>query len=111
VKIDPYAEVRRICAGLPQVVEHESDIGVRFKIRGRNVAEVFEWQGSGPMIVVWVDPDEREFLLAGGHPYFALRHTDARIGFVVEDTTDWVEVAELVTESYRRIAPRSWSRS
>jgi hypothetical protein len=104
--VDAYEEVRRICARLPEVVEVESDIGARFKIRGRNVVEVFEWDGSPTMLVVWSDPDEREFLLAGGHPFFPLRQTDRRVGMVVDDATDWTEVAELVTESYRLTAPK-----
>ena len=110
---DPYEQVRRVCTGLPEVVEvdaaaevHGAYVGVRFKIRNRIVAEVFEWEGSAPMLVVFVDPDERVFLLHAGHPYFSLRHTDKRIGLVFDKGTDWDEVAELVTESYRLTAPK-----
>jgi len=56
--------------------------------------------------VLRADPDEREALLSNGHPYFASRAGRDRIVVVLTDGTDWEEIRELVTESYRILAPR-----
>ena len=51
------------------------------------------------------DPDEREALLFDGHPFFASRAV-IHIVVVLTDDTDWEEIRELVTESYRILAPK-----
>jgi predicted DNA-binding protein (MmcQ/YjbR family) len=107
VAADAYERVRRICARLPETVETQLDPIVRFKVRTRVVAMVFEMPGTPPMAVVWVDPEEREFLVRNGHPYFPIRNSPKRIGVVLDDATDWDEIAELVTESYRLTAPKA----
>ncbi len=56
-----------------------------------------------------VDPRDREALVSFGHPFFnpraGHRHRD-RIGVRLTDDTDWEEIRELVTESYRLLAPK-----
>ena len=51
-------------------------------------------------------PEEREALLSIGHPFFASRAGRDRIVVVLTDDTDWQEIRELVTESYRILAPK-----
>ena len=52
------------------------------------------------------EPDEREALLSIGHPFFAPATGRDRIGVLLTDDTDWEEIRELVTESYRILAPK-----
>jgi hypothetical protein len=55
------------------------------------------------------DPEERQALIAMGHPYSSRGSWDERLGRIavlIEATTDWVEIAELVTDSYRLTAPK-----
>ena len=59
-----------------------------------------------PLLVLRADPDEREALLSIGHPFFASRAGRDRIGALLTDDTDWEEIRELVTESYRVLAPK-----
>ena len=59
-----------------------------------------------PLLVLRADPDEREALLSIGHPFFAPRAGHDRIGVLLTDDTDWEEIRELVTDSYRRLAPK-----
>jgi len=59
-----------------------------------------------PLLVSRADPDERQALLAVGHPYFAPRAGGGRIGVWLAGTTYWDEIRELVTESYRVPAPK-----
>jgi hypothetical protein len=56
--------------------------------------------------VLRVDSDDREALLSVGRPYFATRAGRDRIGVLITDDTDWEEIRELVTESYRILAPK-----
>ncbi len=49
--------------------------------------------------------------LSIGHPFFAPRSARDRIGVVLTDDTDWEEVRELVSESYRVIAPQEAHRT
>ena len=53
---------------------------------------------------------ERKALLSVGHPYFASRAGGDRVGVLLTDDTDWEELRELVTESYRILAPKKLSR-
>jgi hypothetical protein len=59
-----------------------------------------------PLLVLRADPDEREALLSIGHPFYASRAGRDRIAVRLTDDTDWEEIRELVTESYRRLAPK-----
>jgi predicted DNA-binding protein (MmcQ/YjbR family) len=62
-----------------------------------------------PLLVVRVDPDEREALLAMGHPFAPSRARRDRIVVVLDERTDWGEIRELVIESYRLLAPKKLS--
>ena len=59
-----------------------------------------------PLLVLRADPVEREVLLGIGHPYFATNAGFDRVGVLLTDGTDWDEIRELVTESYRQLAPK-----
>ena len=57
-----------------------------------------------PLLVLRAAPDERGALLSIGHPFFAPRAGRDRIGVLLTDDTDWEEIRQLVTESYRILA-------
>jgi hypothetical protein len=59
-----------------------------------------------PLLVLRADPAEREALLSAGRPFFAPRAGRDRIGVLLTGDTDWAEIRELVTESYRVLAPK-----
>ena len=59
-----------------------------------------------PLLVLRAGPGEREALLSTGHPFFAPRPGRDRIGVLLTDGTDWEEIRELVTGSYRILAPK-----
>jgi predicted DNA-binding protein (MmcQ/YjbR family) len=104
------SKVRRICLALPETTEVTSPAGVDFRIRRRSFAHLFaiaDRDGRTPtMVSLRADPDEREVLLAIGHPHFEVRSGVDRVGVVINADTDWAELAELVTESYRLLAPK-----
>ena len=41
-----------------------------------------------------------------GFPYVVPGWWPDIAGLIIEDNTDWAEVTELVTDSYRRLAPK-----
>lgn len=98
---------------LPEVERTDNPIGCYFLVRRKifgQVATVLDPQSQPlTMVVARPDPAEREALLAIGHPYFSRGAWDDRLGriaMVVDAHTDWDEVAELFTDSYRITAPK-----
>jgi predicted DNA-binding protein (MmcQ/YjbR family) len=102
-----------IVARLPGVERSDNPLGCYFLVRRKifaQVATVVDPRGQAvTMVVLRPDPEEREALIAIGHPYFSRGAWDerlGRIGVLIEATTDWDEIAELVTDSYRLTAPK-----
>jgi hypothetical protein len=114
-------EVRRICTALPEVVEEEAWTHTpRWRIRGGTFAHVVDITGGqpaayarvaatdGPATVLTFQSsgDELDALRNHGHPFFNPPWRPGIVGLVVDDTTDWDEVRELLTESYCLLAPK-----
>lgn len=100
--------LRAICLALPEAVEKEAWGDPTFRIRDRIFA--MEKRGDG-RISVWCKstPDERDVrLLAAPHLFFIPPYVGSKgwIGMRLDDDPDWEEVASLVQQSYRLIAPR-----
>jgi hypothetical protein len=112
--------VRTLCLALPEVgvrVDHSltrsRSTAYSFDIRQRSfclLVAVEEPTGRPvPLIRLRADLAEREALLSIGHPFFAPRAGRDHIGVLLADDTDWEEIRELVTESYRLLAPKKLS--
>ena len=56
------------------------------------------------VIIVRSTGPERAALTAIGPPYLASWGEDV-LAVVLDDISDWTEIAELITESYRMLAP------
>jgi hypothetical protein len=102
-----------IVAQLPDVERSDNPLGCYFLVRRKIFAQVatFIDPGGRPATIVAMrpDPEEREALIAIGRPYFSRGPWDERLGRIavlIEATTDWDEIAELVTDSYRLTAPK-----
>jgi hypothetical protein len=111
------ARIRALCLALPEVTVRVDDsltparsAALSFDIRRRSfcllVARADPAGRPVPLIVARVRPAEREALLSAGYPYFASRAGRDRIVVMLDGDTDWAEVRELVTESYRLLAPK-----
>ncbi len=119
VQEDIVEPVRTLCLALPEVTVRVDGSRTRtrstahsFDIRRRSFCLLVAWEDSTgkpvPLLVLRAHPDEREALLFIGHPFFASRAGRDRIGVLLTDDTDWKEIRELVTESYRILAPDTW---
>jgi len=117
VREDIVERVRTLCLGLPEVTVRVDSSRTRtrstarsFDIRRRSfclLVAVEDPNGDPvPLLVLRADPDEREALLSIGHPFFAPRAGRDRIAVLLADDTDWDEIRELVTDSYRVLAPK-----
>src|SRR5689334_12426622 len=109
--------IRALCLALPEVAVRVDYSLTRarltahsFDIRRRSFCLLMAVEDPAgrpvPLLVLRADPDEREVLLSVGHPFFASRADRDRIGVLLTDDTDWEEIRELVSESYRTLAPK-----
>lgn len=112
--------LRPICAGLPEAYEEPAWIGVRWRIRKRTFAHVYtpdperhplyarQPTAAGPSTVVTfrVPIDDLIGLTANGHPYFRAGWGRNVASAFLGDHTDWTEITELITDSYREMAPK-----
>ena len=117
VAADIFQRVSTLCLALPEVTLRVDSSLTRtrstahsFDIRRRSfcllVAREDPTGKPVPLLVLRADPDERDALLSIGRPFYAPRAGRDRIGVRLTDGTDWEEIRELVTESYRRLAPK-----
>ena len=114
---DIVQRVRTLCLALPEVtlrvdypLTRARSTAHSFDIRRRSFCLLVAWEDSTgqpvPLLVLRAGPEEREALLSIGHPFFASRSNRDRIVVMLTGETDWEEIRELVTESYRILAPK-----
>jgi hypothetical protein len=123
-RIEPDAEmVARLGAlalALPEACEEDAWTGVRWRIRAKTFAHVMVaqpgFESSFRDITGVAEPttvltfhatgDELLALSHAGMPFYKPPWSPTIVGIVIDDDTDWEEVADLVTESYRLRAPQ-----
>jgi len=97
-------DVRRVALGLPATTEKPSYGTPGFRVKDKLFARIRE---EGDVLVVWIDPGEKDALLASEpDKFFTTPHYEGnpmvlvRFGAVEVD-----ELEELLTESWRQRAP------
>jgi hypothetical protein len=103
------AEVRAAAMALPEVEEGQAWVGTRWRVRTRTFAHVLGVDSAaGPVTILTfrASGEELEVLNHAGHPFFRTGWGNDSVGMVLDGTTDWAEVAELLTESYCLLAPK-----
>ena len=98
--------LRAVAAGLPECHEEGAWVGTRWKVANATVAHIFGGEDGLFRITLRGDPDEVMAFEHLGPPYFRSDWGRNVIGLVLDDTTDWVEVAELFTISWFIQAPK-----
>jgi predicted DNA-binding protein (MmcQ/YjbR family) len=127
-RIEPSAEVVTQLAAtamaLPEAYEEDAWTGFRWRIRAKTFAHVMVaqdgFESSFRDATGMVDPttvltfhssgDELLALVHAGLPFYKPPWSPTIVGMVLDDDTDWAEVTELVTESYRFCAPQKLVR-
>jgi YjbR len=113
--------IRPVCLALPETYEEPAWVGTRWRIRKRTFAHVFSIDPDDERVFARAAAadqpvcgltfrstgDEIDALLsAGSPPFFKPTWSPQVVGMVLADGTDWGEVAELLAESYRLLAPK-----
>jgi hypothetical protein len=110
VNPDVEARVRAMCLALPETVERQAWAGAQWRVRNRAFAHVLAVDfADGPVTVVTfrASAADHDALLGAGPPFFRPAWGRDAVGMVVDDGTDWGQLAELVVDSYRTVAPRT----
>jgi hypothetical protein len=101
-------DIRAIALGMPGAEERASYGG---RPSWRTKTRMFTWIRDDPeALVVWVESEEEKQALVESEPdrFFTTPHYDGHPVVLVRlDAVDVAEARELVTESWRRRAPRA----
>lgn len=110
--VTPDAIVRRVraaCAHLPEAYEEQAFQGVRWRIRGATLAALNSKEDDNRTVtyVTFHSREELAALVATGHPFYP-GWGGGLVAMVLTDdeTTDWDDLRELLTESYCILAPK-----
>lgn len=106
-------QVRKICLALPEVSERLSHGAPSFFVRGKKTVCMFvdDHHGDG-ILGLWCPalPGVQEELVTSEPdrfyrpPYVG---PSGWIGVRLDRDVDWGEIAEIVTDSYRKVAPKT----
>jgi hypothetical protein len=121
VPVEVVAAVRAVSLPLPEAYEEQAWVGTRWRIRKRTFAHVLEvdagWppayaraaatNGPATVLMFRSSGPELHSLREAGSPFFAPVWRADEVGMVLGTGVDWDEVAELLTESYALLAPRT----
>ena len=116
--------LRAHCRELPEAYEEQAWVGIRWRVRGRTFAHVLTiangWPSAyaraaatdGPATVLTFSSagSELAVLDRAGPPFFGTPWRADEVGVHLGPSTDWEEVAELITESYCLLAPAKLAR-
>ena len=94
-----------ICAAFPECEEEGAWVGVRWRVGQATVAHVFGGEDGLFRITFRAEPDEVMALEHLGAPYFRASWGRNVVGLLLDEETDWTELAELLTDSYCVQAP------
>lgn len=95
-----------VLGGLPRCTQESAWTGTRWRVGGATVAHVFGGEDQAFRITFRAEPDEVMAFQHLGDPYFTVGWSGNAVGMLLDDATDWEEVAELLTDSYCLQAPR-----
>ena len=95
-----------VLAGLPRAVEENAWVGTRWRVGQATIAHVFGGEDQQFRITFRAEPDEVIAFEHLGAPYFKVTWGGNVVGMLLNDDTDWEELAELLTDSYCLQAPQ-----
>lgn len=110
------ARLRAICAPLPEVSERVSHGAVTFFVRGKRTVCYLtdDHHGDGRLAVICAAPPgvQQEVVASDPERFFRPPYVGHRgwIGLRLDISPDWDEVAQVVVESYRCVAPKTLVR-
>jgi len=109
---DPLESLRRVCLRLPEVTERLSHGEPTWFVRGKSTFVTYADHHHDDRLAFWcAAPPGAQETLVGADPerFFVPPYVGGRgwLGVRLDVVgLDWDEIAELVTDAYRQVAPR-----
>lgn len=97
--------IDQILTALPQCQIEDAWTGVRWRVASATVAHVFGGEDRLFRIMFRAEPGEVMAFEHLGEPYFRAEWGENVVGVLLDERTDWDELAELLTDSYCVQAP------
>ncbi len=94
-----------ILSALPECRQEDAWVGLRWRVGSATVAHVFGGEDQLFRITFRAELDEMMAFEHLGPPYFRGSWGRNVVGLLLDDGTDWEELAELLTDSYCLQAP------
>src|SRR4051794_14836169 len=121
---DIVARLASTALALPEAYEEDAWTGVRWRVRNKTFAHVLVAQegytsayrdltgvtDATTVLTFRASGDELLALTNAGPPFYRPPWSPTVVGMVLDGETDWDEVTELVTDSYRYCAPQKLRR-
>lgn len=107
----PLERLRRLCLALPEVTERVSHGEPTWFVRGKKVFVTLADHHHDDRLAFWcAAPPGAQAALVGEAPgrYFVPPYVGGRgwLGVYLDVPVDWAEIAEVVVDAYREIAPK-----
>jgi hypothetical protein len=108
--------LRRICLALPEVTERPSHGSPTFFVRARTsfVTLLEDHHGDGRLAIWCAAPEgvQATLVQAEPHRFFRPPYVGHRgwLGVRLDVDVDWPEIAAIVTDAYRQVAPKTLAR-
>jgi hypothetical protein len=110
---DPFAKVRASCLALPEVTERLSHGAPTFFVRDKKtfVTCMDDHHGDGRLAIWCAAPVGAQATLVDEEPdrFFVPPYVGHRgwLGVRLDRDPDWDEIAEIVADAYRQVAPKT----
>ena len=112
----PLDALRRLCLALPETTERRSHGEPTWFVRGKTTFVTYADHHHDDRLAFWcaASPGTQEAMVASDPgrffrpPYVGHR---GWLGVYLDVPQDWDELAELVTDAYRTVAPAAWPPS
>ena len=98
--------IGEVIGRLPSTIEENAWVGTRWRIGQATIAHVFGGEDQLFRITFRAELDEVMAFQHLGAPYFRAQWGPNVVGMLLDDDTDWDELAELLTDSYCIVAPQ-----
>ena len=107
----PLARLRQLCLALPETTERVSHGEPTWFVRGKKTFVMYANHHHDDRLAIWcAAPDGAQETLVAAYPdrFFVPPYVGHRgwLGVWLDVPVDWDEIADLVGEAYRVIAPR-----
>jgi hypothetical protein len=109
---DPVTRLRRLCLALPEATERESHGEPAWFVRDKKLFVTLSDHHHDDRVAFWcAAPEGAQDELVAGDPvhFFRPPYVGGRgwVGVYLDVEVDWDEIASLVEDAYRQVAPKS----